>query len=74
MPVRKRRQKGLKVSNLALYCGFSSDIVAVRGLMTDNTASTVCSLRPTRSHKHVQALYGSCSGANDRRGFTNVSK
>ena len=32
MPVRKRRQKGLKVSDFAVSLPFSSDIVTVKGL------------------------------------------
>ena len=34
MPVRKRRQKSLRVSDFAFYWSFSSDIMAVKGSIT----------------------------------------
>ena len=34
MPMSKRKEKGLQISNFAFYWLFSSDIMAVKGLMS----------------------------------------
>ena len=40
MLVPKRRQKALRVSNLALLMSFSSDIMALKGLMSSDVGLT----------------------------------
>ena len=57
MPVRKRRQKGTRFSNFALYGSFSSDFVAVRGL---------CSYLPTSSTTKKHQLFNNASEASGR--------